>query len=575
MLTRSQAINGVLVTGIGGGSGGNEGVIAYLEENYVPIKALTQSSGIENEIDNSDKNTSIKCTDSTTNIENLISVTNAMIELYSQAQNYAKLRIRPNGVFYIKKDGAVVKESEIATLDDILSSNSGSGDYVPISYTNNFVTSSITHGYSHNLAGYGMVNNITTTGNCTIPIGIADMIFCDQKLAMTVIKTIIPNLLAWYKMDICNIDPTILRDIYASVQMQANSITQKVINRVSTLIEIDEEEVEVNDTHTNEIYQVNRYYNEDLYTNEICLQLNYTIGPNTNYDHKLLMNESGIEFTSNRYITTSLSYTNVTKSYPNSYISAITSNSLSNKITRYIEEGSTNKIEIVLSDSDKWSTTIDISDSISISAKNTEIEINSEHCYSKNPSFDFEASSDESTINFWVLPNEIRALCKMEDMFYCVPRTDFSECDFYVSGDIHSHNVQASMTITHETDIEVLSLGRFCETTGLIYSKYKEVGIKDCITGVKVATTLSTKLLGIITSDKHFASHGDVLVKVVDGEYHLGDLLIPTENGARVANEEEKLFIMINGLPKVRVMSIIDNRIPKINDQVCAAAFIS
>jgi hypothetical protein len=58
----------------------------------------------------------------------------------------------------------------------------------------------------------------------------------------------------------------------------------------------------------------------------------------------------------------------------------------------------------------------------------------------------------------------------MEDMFYCRPRTDFAECDFYVSGDIHSDNVQSSMTITHETGIESTDLRRFCEITGLIYS---------------------------------------------------------------------------------------------------------
>jgi hypothetical protein len=62
---------------------------------------------------------------------------------------------------------------------------------------------------------------------------------------------------------------------------------------------------------------------------------------------------------------------------------------------------------------------------------------------------------------------------------------------------------------------------------------------------------------------------------VIDGEYRLGDLLVPCENGARVATDEEKITIMMNGLPKVRVMSITDPRIPKINDQVCVAAFIS
>jgi hypothetical protein len=161
-------------------------------------------------------------------------------------------------------------------------------------------------------------------------------------------------------------------------------------------------------------------------------------------------------------------------------------------------------------------------------------------------------------------------------MFYIVPRSsDVTKCDFTVNGKVIADNVSTSMTITHETDVTDYNLGSFCETTGLIYSNYEKVGITDCITGVKVSTTLSVKILGIITDNNQFASHGDVLVKVVDGEYHLGDLLVPTENGARVATDDEKMFICLNGLPKVRVMSITDNRIPKIDNQVCVAAFIS
>jgi hypothetical protein len=174
-----------------------------------------------------------------------------------------------------------------------------------------------------------------------------------------------------------------------------------------------------------------------------------------------------------------------------------------------------------------------------------------------------------------------------DTMFTCVPRGANSKYDLTVYGNIVADNVQSSMTITHETDVSDYNIGRFCESTGLIYSGYEEVnvkdcptkgpgvGITDCITGIKLATTLTTKILGIMTTETQFASHGDVLVKVIDGEYHLGDLLVPTENGARVATEEEKMFIMLNGLPRVRVMSITDNRIPKLDNQVCVAAFIS
>jgi hypothetical protein len=79
----------------------------------------------------------------------------------------------------------------------------------------------------------------------------------------------------------------------------------------------------------------------------------------------------------------------------------------------------------------------------------------------------------------------------------------------------------------------------------------------------------------VFANDGAFASHGDVLVIVDDGEYHLGDLLVPTTTGSRVATEEEKLFIMINGLPRVRVTSIDGNVLPKIEERVCVACFMS
>jgi hypothetical protein len=52
------------------------------------------------------------------------------------------------------------------------------------------------------------------------------------------------------------------------------------------------------------------------------------------------------------------------------------------------------------------------------------------------------------------------------------------------------------------------------------------------------------------------------LVKVDDGEYVLGDILVPTETGSRVATEEEELFIMRKGLPRVRVTAVLDDKIP-------------
>jgi hypothetical protein len=49
--------------------------------------------------------------------------------------------------------------------------------------------------------------------------------------------------------------------------------------------------------------------------------------------------------------------------------------------------------------------------------------------------------------------------------------------------------------------------------------------------------------------------------------------LVPALTGARVATEEEKSVISLNGLPRVRVM-VIEN-VPKINDSQCVACFIA
>jgi hypothetical protein len=140
------------------------------------------------------------------------------------------------------------------------------------------------------------------------------------------------------------------------------------------------------------------------------------------------------------------------------------------------------------------------------------------------------------------------------------------------NGKIEADNI-SNMTVTHKTEVSEPEVGRFCETTGEITS-LEQIGITDCICKVKVATTLSNKIMGIITAGGSFASPGDVLVVVDDGEYHLGDLLVPTETGARVATDDDKLFIMLNGLPKVRVTSVDANVLPKINNKVCVACFI-
>jgi hypothetical protein len=149
------------------------------------------------------------------------------------------------------------------------------------------------------------------------------------------------------------------------------------------------------------------------------------------------------------------------------------------------------------------------------------------------------------------------------------------------NGNIYAWNI-SSMTVTHKTNVKdvaneqaQLRIGRFCETTGELYDYERGIKITDCICKVKLSTALNTKVLGIITSEDSFASHGDVLVVVDDGEYHLGDLLIPTQTGARIATEDEKLFIMINGLPRVRITCIDGRSLPLISERACVACFIA
>ena len=125
--------------------------------------------------------------------------------------------------------------------------------------------------------------------------------------------------------------------------------------------------------------------------------------------------------------------------------------------------------------------------------------------------------------------------------------------DLTVSGEIIS---QYSKTITHQTNV-IGEIGTFCQTNGEIYDGYEKIGQTDCICQVVQAKDLTTGIVGIITSEDKFASHGDVLVKVVPGKYELGDILAPTENGyGKVATEDEMLFMMLNAIPRPKITSL-------------------
>ena len=136
-------------------------------------------------------------------------------------------------------------------------------------------------------------------------------------------------------------------------------------------------------------------------------------------------------------------------------------------------------------------------------------------------------------------------------------------------------NVQVSIeydsqTITHATNVTG-EIGTFCETTGDIYTGYGTVtdssgnvhtntGPTDCICQVAQTNELSSRVVGIICGTDKFASHGDVLVKVVPGEYNLGDILAPDTSGyARIATNEEKMFMMLNAIPRPKITGLETN----------------
>jgi hypothetical protein len=92
------------------------------------------------------------------------------------------------------------------------------------------------------------------------------------------------------------------------------------------------------------------------------------------------------------------------------------------------------------------------------------------------------------------------------------------------NGTISADNID-NMTVTHKTNVcesqTTPQTGRFCEATGEIYDGYTEVKVTDCICKVKLSTELSAKVVGIITSENQFASHGDVLVVVDEGTMYV------------------------------------------------------
>ena len=128
-----------------------------------------------------------------------------------------------------------------------------------------------------------------------------------------------------------------------------------------------------------------------------------------------------------------------------------------------------------------------------------------------------------------------------------------------------------SQTITHLTgtnnDNELI-VGTFCETDGTIYEKHKDnIKPDDCICNIKQSTSLNKNIIGVTVSTDpiKFATHGDVLIKVVNDTYNVGDILVPGQGGyGKKPTSDELMTCLLNKIPTAKITSLetgIDNEV--------------
>ena len=165
-------------------------------------------------------------------------------------------------------------------------------------------------------------------------------------------------------------------------------------------------------------------------------------------------------------------------------------------------------------------------------------------------------------------------MCKLNDEYLWSGNSDSDDMVIYkklnvrqdlsvstnatISGNLYVNGKQitGNETVTHHTNVQG-QIGTFCETNGGIYDGYENIGETDCICQVVQSSTLNSKIVGIITSETEFASHGDVLMKVVPGTYKLGDILCPDITGlARVATETELQYMVLHAIPRPKITSL-------------------
>ena len=127
----------------------------------------------------------------------------------------------------------------------------------------------------------------------------------------------------------------------------------------------------------------------------------------------------------------------------------------------------------------------------------------------------------------------------------------------------------SSFTVTHETGAnEELIVGTFCESDGTIYEKYKDnIKPDDCICNIKQSTSLNKNIIGVTVSTDpiKFATHGDVLIKVVNDTYNVGDILVPGQGGyGKKPSSDEIMSCLLNRIPTAKIISLdtgIDNEV--------------
>jgi hypothetical protein len=127
-----------------------------------------------------------------------------------------------------------------------------------------------------------------------------------------------------------------------------------------------------------------------------------------------------------------------------------------------------------------------------------------------------------------------------------------------------------SNTITHQTniiDFDPSQIGTFCASTGELANVYGTDYVPtleratDAICKVRATNMISSSVVGIITGPNTFASHGDVLCVVDEGSYNVGDIIVPSSTGlCRIATNDEKLLIAINGMPRVKITAIFPEK---------------